>query len=823
MSDITANLVIGMPAQLFTLARSFKANANGKIYIGQPDTDPTNPANQIQVYVENEDGSHMPVPQPIIINAGGFPVLGGQIKKFVTVQNYSMSIYDAYNAQQFYFEDVAKYDPDQFSKRLASTSDGEGDELVGVKQPFSGAKGRTQHDKNAEFVTLFDFPNIAGDGIADDTAGIAVIEALSSAPVIYGLGATYKVDAVPTSKRYSDGWWLVNGSRIPFDFVSIVRASQKVIALGPNAALAANGARNQIAIGEDALRSNVAGRHNIALGISALHYLNGIDASSISASRNIAIGGNAGRFLSTGSRNIIMGRDAGHNLTDAHLNVIIGVASVMGDGPNTLDPGVIENQTPLTPSYGVVMGAEAGKYWNAGYGVLLGYQSGLNVKSDTGIVAIGPMAFSLHQSDMSYWGTTQQLVSLTGTYSQSGGKTITVSTTAHGMSTGFRVLMRFTTGANADVTFQDDNWFVVTVIDANTFTIQSPVNATASGNVSISKIATTTPYSANTGGCVGIGREVGNGTSNYRSTGVGDRIGAKGLGVENSGLGYKIWVNYVPGAGCTAAGAYSQQSNNNAGGNTSFGILTMAGNVLTGVSNSAFGPQAMRFVSTGSNNAAFGGNALRGLTTGSYNSAMGTDALRYIFGSANLDHNFSNCSGLGYQAYCSGDNQVQLGNSVTTTYAWGAVQQRSDERDKYDKREIPGELAVAFVRGLESCFYKLDYRDDYFEEYTVQVGIDENAQPVFETRRRAIPRDGSKKRKRDHAGYLAQQVKALMDRLGIDFGMYQDHLVNGGEDVKTLGYEQAIPFVTKALDVAFARMDKFEERLSKIETKEEKI
>ena len=122
MSDITANLVIGMPAQLFTLARSFKANANGKIYIGYPDTDPTNPANQIQVYVENEDRSHIPVPQPIIINSGGYPVLGGQIKKFVTVQNYSMAIYDAYNAQQFYFEDVAKYDPDQLRAELLSTS-----------------------------------------------------------------------------------------------------------------------------------------------------------------------------------------------------------------------------------------------------------------------------------------------------------------------------------------------------------------------------------------------------------------------------------------------------------------------------------------------------------------------------------------------------------------------------------------------------------------------------------------------------------------------------------------------------------------------------
>ncbi|HEC6992830.1 TPA: phage tail protein, partial [Salmonella enterica subsp. enterica serovar Waycross] len=77
MTDITANVVIGMPSQLFTMARSFKAVTNGKIYIGQIDTDPTNPANQIQVYVENEDGSHVSVSQPIVINSAGYPVYNG--------------------------------------------------------------------------------------------------------------------------------------------------------------------------------------------------------------------------------------------------------------------------------------------------------------------------------------------------------------------------------------------------------------------------------------------------------------------------------------------------------------------------------------------------------------------------------------------------------------------------------------------------------------------------------------------------------------------------------------------------------------------------
>lgn len=120
MSDITANVVVSMPSQLFTMARSFKAVANGKIYIGKIDTDPVNPENQIQVYVENEDGSHVPVAQPIIINAAGYPVYNGQIAKFVTVQGHSMAVYDAYGSQQFYFPNVLKYDPDQLGQKITS-------------------------------------------------------------------------------------------------------------------------------------------------------------------------------------------------------------------------------------------------------------------------------------------------------------------------------------------------------------------------------------------------------------------------------------------------------------------------------------------------------------------------------------------------------------------------------------------------------------------------------------------------------------------------------------------------------------------------------
>lgn len=130
MADIIPNVVVSMPSQLFTLARSFKAAANGKIYIGKIDTDPTIPSNQIQVYLHNEDGSTVPVSQPILINAGGYPVYLGQISKFVTVEGHSMAIYDAYMIQQFYFPNVLKYDPDQFRQQLESQADGDGAALI---------------------------------------------------------------------------------------------------------------------------------------------------------------------------------------------------------------------------------------------------------------------------------------------------------------------------------------------------------------------------------------------------------------------------------------------------------------------------------------------------------------------------------------------------------------------------------------------------------------------------------------------------------------------------------------------------------------------
>ncbi len=170
MSDIIPNVVVSMPSQLFTLARKFQAASNGKIYIGKIDTDPTLPENQIQVYLENEDGSHIPVAQPLIINQAGFPVYNGQIAKFVTVEGHSMAVYDSYGGQQFYYPNVLKYDPDQFDKRFRDELKSKyGSDLLGFSHDILYSAATVGHKlKNSVWVTDSPF-NAKMDGVTDDT------------------------------------------------------------------------------------------------------------------------------------------------------------------------------------------------------------------------------------------------------------------------------------------------------------------------------------------------------------------------------------------------------------------------------------------------------------------------------------------------------------------------------------------------------------------------------------------------------------------------------------------------------------------------------
>jgi hypothetical protein len=81
---------------------------NAELYFGVPDLDPEIPANQIDVYGKQEDGSQVLLPQPIETGAGGVPLYNGSpIELLVDELTYSFKALSRTGAQVYYAENVA--------------------------------------------------------------------------------------------------------------------------------------------------------------------------------------------------------------------------------------------------------------------------------------------------------------------------------------------------------------------------------------------------------------------------------------------------------------------------------------------------------------------------------------------------------------------------------------------------------------------------------------------------------------------------------------------------------------------------------------------
>jgi hypothetical protein len=138
---------------------------------------------------------------------------------------------------------------------------------------------------------------------------------------------------------------------------------------------------------------------------------------------------------------------------------------------------------------------------------------------------------------------------------------------------------------------------------------------------------------------------------------------------------------------------------------------------------------------------------------------------------------YTNCTLLGTQTAVTGSDQVQLGDASTTTYAYGAVQNRSDERDKLEIQNLTDEH-IAFFMAVEWKQFRMNYRESYVEIIDGERVIHDN--------------DESNAGSRFHIGAIAQQVEAAMNTHGVDFAGLQHHSVNGGEDVYSIGYQEFI-------------------------------
>jgi hypothetical protein len=80
---------------------------NGSIYIGLPDLDPEIPANQIDVYGRQEDGTDVLLAQPIATNSGGGATLNGSPIILMMEENfYSLKVLDSLGVQVYYSENT---------------------------------------------------------------------------------------------------------------------------------------------------------------------------------------------------------------------------------------------------------------------------------------------------------------------------------------------------------------------------------------------------------------------------------------------------------------------------------------------------------------------------------------------------------------------------------------------------------------------------------------------------------------------------------------------------------------------------------------------
>ena len=272
----------------------------------------------------------------------------------------------------------------------------------------------------------------------------------------------------------------------------------------------------------------------------------------------------------------------------------------------------------------------------------------------------------------------------------------------------------------------------------------------------------------------------------------------------------------------TSYGSLALNSNTTGSNNTANGYNALNSNT-TGIQNTAHGYQALTNNTTGDDNVAYGYRALYSNGTGEENTACGYEAL--------YDNtSYNNVVGLGYDAQVTGDDQVQLGNSGTTTYVYGTVQDRSDLRDKADVRDTI--LGLDFITALRPVDYRWDLRDDYkpdaptepeplkddateqdiqAHELALSQYENDRAEWLIAVKHENLIHDGTHKRTRYHHGVIAQEVAEVIAESGIDFGGYQDHKVSGGEDVLSIGYDELIGPLIKALQEVNQKFDALKE------------
>ncbi len=288
-------------------------------------------------------------------------------------------------------------------------------------------------------------------------------------------------------------------------------------------------------------------------------------------------------------------------------------------------------------------------------------------------------------------------------------------------------------------------------------------------------------------------------TANF-TTAVG--YGAARANVSGSSmtaLGYLAAYNQT-GNFNTAVGRSAFQGGSGSSGSQNTAVGAFSLNVVTsGQDNTAVGYQAGDSISTASGNTLVGYNAGSALTTNGFSTAIGLEAM--------LTGNYSNSLAVGFDAQVTGANYGRIGDTSVDVYA-KSFNNTSDARDKADIQDT--NLGLNFVMQLQPRMYRWDFRELYRSPKPAADAPKEEWDAWREASKLSnLTHDGTHKRSRFHQGLVAQEVKAVMDSMGVDFGGFRDSEVNGGDAQMGLEYIQFIPPLIKAIQELKAELDAY--------------
>ena len=556
---------------------------------------------------------------------------------------------------------------------------------------------------------------------------------------------------------------------------------------------------NNVGVGYRALRAITQGASNIGVGKDALY-------STTTADNNIGIGSNAAQAYTTIGDNIGIGANS--------LNLISG-----GTGKN------VAIGTEAMKSSGTASGNDASENVGIGYqaltaitdgdsNVAIGSGAGDAITSDTRVVAIGKGAYSAND-DTSGHDTTAGNGSGNIAIGYNSMTALSGSAALKNTAVGYETMADAAAVSIADNTaigFQALKSVSHNDGDNNTaIGSKALVSITeGSSNVAVGAFALDAENTGDENVAIGtnaLGQATG-GVNNCVAIGYQALQGALSTTGDNpsgaTAVGYEALQNMSSAQYATALGfraGYSMSGADKAtyigyqagyaGGsnhhNTYVGYRSGygGGSGSGGEGNAALGVSTLENVNGGHFNVAIGYQAGNLLTSGDNNIIIGYDA--------DVDANDRNgciVIGKGLSLNTASDNVVEIGNntnSMTYDLDGGDITVTSDVRTKKNIQDT--KLGLEFINKLRPITYETKPSSEYPKEFGIKEPSNKSSNKTWD-------------------GLIAQEVKAVMDDMGVEFSGWEE----GINTKQRLAYGKFVMPLIKAVQELSARVKELESK-----------